>query len=69
MSQGKGDTRRPSQIDRAAYEANWQRTFGKKEGPETWPLGLMDVLEAPTIFVGTLEELRQLNDADGAPHE
>lgn len=27
----------------------------------TRPLGLYDILESSTIFVGTLEELRQLN--------
>lgn len=28
MSAGKGDTRRPVQVDRRTYEDNWARTFG-----------------------------------------
>jgi hypothetical protein len=27
MSAGKGDTRRPAQVDRRTYEDNWARTF------------------------------------------
>lgn len=30
---GKGDTRRPSKIDRKTFEDNWDKVFNKKPEP------------------------------------
>lgn len=59
----KGSSRRPSHVPAAEVSQRWEQTFGRS----SWPLGLHDILEAQTVFVGTLEEMRQLNNAHEPP--
>lgn len=35
MSAGKGDTPRPLAVDRARFEDNWQRIFGRMDATES----------------------------------
>ena len=34
MSAGKGDKRRPNQVDQKTVDDNWDKIFGKKVKPE-----------------------------------